>query len=134
MNKNQIPDWVDVVKTARFKELPPMDRDWFYVRAAAVARQVYTRHGLGVGQLRTKYGGLCKRKGVHPEHFVRASGGLIRNILKQLETLGFVEKVPEGSAKAGGRRVTPAGQKDMDLIACRCKAKKVPYFDAPATA
>ena len=51
-----------------------------------------------------------------------------------LRTLVWEPTVPEGSAKAGGRRVTPAGQKDMDLIACRCKAKKVPYFDAPATA
>jgi hypothetical protein len=29
----QIPDWVDVVKTACFKELPPLDRDWYYIRA-----------------------------------------------------------------------------------------------------
>lgn len=29
----QIPDWVDVVKTARFKELPPQDKDWYYIRA-----------------------------------------------------------------------------------------------------
>lgn len=29
----QIPDWVDVVKTAPCKELPPLDKDWYYIRA-----------------------------------------------------------------------------------------------------
>jgi hypothetical protein len=32
----QIPDWVDVVKTATFKELPPQDKDWYYIRAGAM--------------------------------------------------------------------------------------------------
>ena len=29
----QIPDWVDLVKTAKFKELAPYDKDWYYIRA-----------------------------------------------------------------------------------------------------
>jgi hypothetical protein len=35
----QIPDWVDIVKTATFKELPPQDKDWYYIRAGATAEQ-----------------------------------------------------------------------------------------------
>ncbi|KAI8466685.1 MAG: component of cytosolic 80S ribosome and 40S small subunit [Monoraphidium minutum] len=119
-DKLQIPDWVDVVKTACFKELPPLDRDWYYIRAASVARQIYVRQGLGVGQLRMKYGGRNKTRGAKPEHFKKASGGLIRHIMKQLEGVGFMEK--HDGAK-GGRRVTPAGQKDMDLIAGRVAVK-----------
>ncbi|KIZ07512.1 40S ribosomal protein S19-1 [Monoraphidium neglectum] len=115
-DKLQIPDWVDVVKTACFKELPPLDRDWYYIRAAAIARQIYVRQGLGVGQLRIKFGGRNKTRGVKPEHFKKASGGLIRHIIKQLETVGFMEK---HTGAKGGRRITPAGQKDMDLIAGR---------------
>ena len=42
------------------------------------------RQNLGVGALRVHYGGRNKRKGVVPEHFSKASGGLIRHILKQL--------------------------------------------------
>lgn len=38
-----------------------------------------------------------------PEHFARASGGLIRHILQQLETIGFVEK---HTGSHGGRRIT----------------------------
>jgi small subunit ribosomal protein S19e len=29
----ELPEWVDIVKTARFKELPPYDADWYYIRA-----------------------------------------------------------------------------------------------------
>lgn len=29
----QLPSWVDLVKTAKFKELAPYDPDWYYVRA-----------------------------------------------------------------------------------------------------
>ena len=39
----QIPDWVDVVKTACFKELPPLDRDWYYVRAGERAADAWRR-------------------------------------------------------------------------------------------
>lgn len=71
--------------------------------AASLARKVYIKQGLGVGALRRQYGGRNKRKGVVPEHFCRASGGLIRHILQQLETIGFVEK---HSGSHGGRRIT----------------------------
>lgn len=60
--------------------------------AAAVMRQVYIRQGLGVGQLRMKFGGRNKRRGVKPEHFAKSSGGLIRHIMKQFESVGFLEK------------------------------------------
>lgn len=29
----QLPPWVDLVKTATFKELAPYDPDWYYIRA-----------------------------------------------------------------------------------------------------
>ena len=29
----QLPNWVDIVKTGRYKELGPYDPDWYYVRA-----------------------------------------------------------------------------------------------------
>ena len=31
----QLPTWVDVVKTATFKEMCPQDTDWYYIRAGA---------------------------------------------------------------------------------------------------
>lgn len=53
----QVPKWVDLVKTGANRELAPYDPDWFYVRAAAIARHLYLRKGTGVGGLKKKYGG-----------------------------------------------------------------------------
>jgi hypothetical protein len=76
---------------------------------AAIARQIYVRQGLGVGQLRMKFGGRNKTRGVKPEHFKKASGGLIRNIIKQLEGVGFLEKHDGALRCGGGGAFRPAG-------------------------
>jgi small subunit ribosomal protein S19e len=115
-DKIQLPAWVDVVKTGTRKELPPYDPDWYYVRSASILRKVYIRQNCGVGLMRTQYGGCTKRRGVKPERFSKSSGGLIRHILKQLEEIGLVEKSTDAK---GGRRISPNGQRDMDLIAGR---------------
>lgn len=78
-----LPEWVDVVKTAHGRELAPYDEDWFYVRAASIARKVYLHDGLGVGALARWYG-KAKTKGVKPKHHGTASRAIIRTILKQV--------------------------------------------------
>ncbi|KIV96221.1 40S ribosomal protein S19 [Exophiala mesophila] len=116
--KLQIPGWVDTVKTSHSNELPPQSPDWFYVRAAAVARHVYLRKSVGVGRLR-KVHGSTKNRGSRPSHHVDASGSVDRKVLQALEKLGIVEKLEddeEGSGR-GGRRITQAGQRDLDRIA-----------------
>lgn len=32
----ELPEWTDIVKTAKFKELAPYDPDWYYVRAGEI--------------------------------------------------------------------------------------------------
>lgn len=94
------------------------------MRAAAVARQVYVRQGLGVGAFRKIFGGRSHPGGkVAPEHAAKAAGGVIRHTLHQLEALGLVEKVAGGK----GRRVTPEGQRQMDLVAARVTVTKFSY-------
>ncbi|CAK0765036.1 hypothetical protein CVIRNUC_003218 [Coccomyxa viridis] len=115
-DKIQLPSWVDIVKTAPFKELAPYDPDWYYIRAASLARKVYMRQNIGIGTFARQYGGRNKRKGTVPEHFARASRGLIRHMLKQLEDVDVVAK---STATKGGRAITPNGQRDLDLIAAR---------------
>ncbi|KAM0323255.1 hypothetical protein ACHAQA_008846 [Verticillium albo-atrum] len=110
--KLPIPGWVDIVKTGPAKELPPQDIDWFYVRAAAVARLVYLRKSVGVGRLR-KIHGSAKNRGVRPSHHVDASGSVDRKVLQALEKIGVVEHNEE----KGGRRITQSGQRDLDRIA-----------------
>ena len=113
--KMELPIWSDVVKTASFKEHSPYDPDWYYIRAASIARKVYLRQNTGVGSLRKVYGGGARR-GVKRQHFQKASGGLIRHILHQLEEMKVVEKCSEGVNK-GGRRISSHGQQDLDRIA-----------------
>ena len=47
--------------TGTLKELGPYDPDWYYTRAAAVARKVYLQPGMGVGALQKKFGGSRNR-------------------------------------------------------------------------
>ena len=72
--------------------------------AASLLRKIYMKQGIGVGAFTRQYGGRNKRKGVVPEHFSRASAGLIRHILIQLESLGLVEK---HDGRKGGRKISP---------------------------
>ncbi|OAA38332.1 40S ribosomal protein S19 [Metarhizium rileyi] len=110
--KLPIPGWVDTVKTGPAKELPPQNIDWFYVRAASVARHVYLRKTVGVGRLR-KVHGTAKNRGARPSKHVDASGSVERKILQALEKIGVLEHDEE----KGGRRITQSGQRDLDRIA-----------------
>eukprot|EP00798_Chlamydomonas_sp_ICE-L_P003324 gene3324-13355_t len=114
-DKIHLPTWVDVVKTGSFKQLPPIDEDWYYIRAAALCRRLYIRPNLGVGHFKTVFGGRTRRRGAAPERFCKAASGLIRHIFQTLETVGLMEK-----GANGGRKLTSSGQRDMDLIAGRC--------------
>ncbi|KTG40685.1 hypothetical protein cypCar_00005435 [Cyprinus carpio] len=109
--KLKVPDWVDIVKLAKHKELAPCDENWFYVRAASTVRHLYLRGGVGVGSMTKIYGGR-KRNGVCPSHFSVGSKNVARKVLQALEGLKMVEKDPNG-----GRRLTPQGTRDLDRIA-----------------
>ena len=114
-----VPKWVDVVKTGVHKELSPYDPDWYYIRAAAIARKVYLRQGTGVGALKKRFGGSYRR-GAAPEKHQDASGGLIRAILLNLDQLNITE-----SCNKGGRKVTRIGQQALDLVAGQVNRNEV---------
>lgn len=103
----QPPEWAQFVKTGPHKERPPHDRDWWYMRAAAVLRSVSNLGPVGVSKLRTKYGGR-KNRGVRPEKFVKASGNILRKVFQQLEQAKLIQQAKKGNHK--GRVITPKGQ------------------------
>jgi small subunit ribosomal protein S19e len=113
-----VPDWVDTVKTATFKELAPSDQDWFYTRCASIARHLYYSSPTGVGALAKIHGGRYRR-GVRPSHFATASTSIARKALQSLEEIKWLEKVEKG-----GRRLTPKGFRDLDRIAAQVKVTK----------
>jgi small subunit ribosomal protein S19e len=100
----EVPSWADHVKTGCFKQLGPLDPDWYYVRAgliniiylfilASIARKIYIRQGSGVGALKDSYGG-SKNCGSCPCHHFKGSGKIIRLIIHQLEKAKLLEIVP----------------------------------------
>ncbi|KAH7824938.1 putative 40S ribosomal protein S19-A [Monocercomonoides exilis] len=116
----EMPAWGDYCKTASLKELAPIDPDWYFIRAASIARKIYIRQGTGVGALKDVYGCTVDR-GTMPCHHGTASGKIIRLIIHQLEKAKLLEPVP---GKFGGRRVTQQGRESLDRIACQVVSKK----------
>ena len=114
----EAPKWADLVKTGHLKQMPPCFINWWYTRAAAVARTVYLHPGTSVQYLRNKFGGN-KNYGASPKHFAQASGKIVRTMLKQLEEIGYVKK-----DEKGGRVITPKGQKQLDLVAKEVKSQQ----------
>jgi len=105
------PEWVDFVKTN--KKRPTTEDDFWYKRAASILRQIYIKGIVGVGRLRTRYGGR-KNRGGKPSEFRKAGGKIIRIILQQAEAAGFLEKVKE---KRSGRQLTAKGKEFLESAA-----------------
>ena len=121
-DKISIPSWADYVKTGVNRQLAPYDKDWLYIRAAALARKVYLRPNIGLGALKKIYGG-SKNYGTTPCHYVEASGKIIRYLLQELESKGIIETFKdEDTERALGRRITKKGQQELDSIAKQIKA------------
>lgn len=107
------PEWVDFVKTSAAKSRPNIEADFWFKRAASILRQLYLKGIVGVGRLRTRYGGR-KDRGVKPPRFVKSGGKIIRVILQQAEQAGFVEKV---KSKRSGRQITAKGKEFLEGLA-----------------
>ncbi|KAI8870081.1 ribosomal protein S19e [Ramicandelaber brevisporus] len=127
--KFPVPKWTDLVKTATHKELGPYDADWFYIRAAAVARQLYIHGGIGTGRLQKRFGGRARR-GTRPNKTHESSGSVARKVLQALEKVSVLEK----DSANGGRKVTSAGQRDLDRIASQVNKAVVAAAAAAAAA
>ena len=104
------PDWSLFVKSGVSRERPPEQGDFWQIRAAALLRKLYVKGPIGVSRLQTAYGGKQNR-GSKPEHHARGGGKIIRTLLQQLETAGYVKKGKTG------RALTPAGRKLQDSVA-----------------
>lgn len=108
----KMPEWASFVKTSVARARPPAETDFWYKRAASILRQLYIKGPVGVGRLRTRYGGR-KNRGMKPEKFRKGSGKIIRFILQQAEKAGFVEKY---KGKKSGRQLTVKGKEFLDSI------------------
>jgi small subunit ribosomal protein S19e len=106
------PAWSVYAKSGVSRQRPPEQPDFWYIRGASLLRRIYLDGPVGVEKLRTFYGGR-KRRRTKPARFKKGSGSVVRKLLQQLETAGFVKKEKNGS----GRKITPKGRKFLDNIA-----------------
>ena len=104
------PEWADLVKTSYLKQMPPSNANWWYVRAASIARQIYMNHTVSVSGLSFRYGGN-ENPGSSPKHHQVGSRKIVRTILQQLEKAQLVKTTEKG------RELTPKGQKLLDQVA-----------------
>ena len=110
----KMPDWARFVKTGVFKERPPLNNDWWYLRQASMLRKIYLKGPIGVEKLKTDYGGR-KNRGYKPEKFFKGSGKIIRIVLQQLEKIELIKKAEKGVYK--GRIITAKGKSFLDKLA-----------------
>ena len=111
--KINAPEWSLFVKTGVSRERPPVDRDWWYMRAASVLRKVYLKGPIGTNKLKVKYSGR-KNRGYKPEKTYSGSGKIIRTILQQLEKAELIKQGQKGVHK--GRIITPKGKSFLDKL------------------
>jgi small subunit ribosomal protein S19e len=109
----EMPEWANFVKTSAARARPPAESGWWWIRAASILRQLYIKGVVGVGKLRTRYGGR-KDRGMRPKEFRKGSGKIIRTILQQAEKAGLLEKFKE---KKAGRKLTKKGKQLLDEVA-----------------
>ena len=98
--KIEKPAFTEYVKTGSNRERAPQREDWYYVRVASILYRVFKEGPLGVGSLRTYYGGK-KNRGVKPNRFRKASGKVIRRGLQDLEKAGLIVKAGKGRVISG---------------------------------
>lgn len=106
------PAWIDFVKSGTHRQRPIAEPDFWHKRAASILRQFYLRGIIGIGRLRSRYGGR-KDYGMAPPHFRKGSGKLIRVMVQQAESAGFLEKA---KGKRHGRQLTSQGKQFLEKV------------------
>ncbi len=102
------PAWAPYVKTGINRQRPPTQENWWFLRAASILRKTYNQPGIGVSRLKKVYGGR-KNRGHKPEHTFRASGAIIRRMVKQLEVAGFLQPKKNEKGRVVKRLITQKG-------------------------
>lgn len=113
------PEGSEFWKTAFFKELAPLEEDFWYVRCASLLRKLNKIGEIGVNRLRKKYGGR-NRKGKGLNHSAKGSGKIIRVALQQLEKANLVKKT-----ERNGRKIAPEGKSLLERTAYSILRKNI---------
>lgn len=113
------PEGSEFWKTAFFKELAPLEEDFWYIRCASLLRKLNKIGEIGVNRLRKKYGGR-NRKGKGLNHSAKGSGKIIRVALQQLEKANLIKKT-----ERNGRKIAPEGKSLLERTAYSILRKNI---------
>ena len=105
------PEWAPFARTGVHTEKAPVQRDWWFLRTAAVLRKVYILGPIGTSRLAAEFGG-ARDDGSAPYHPRKGSRNIVRTALQQLEEAGYV-----ATREKRGRIVTASGRKLLDGVA-----------------
>ena len=120
-NVIKLPKWSSLVKSSHANEIVPLNPDYMFFKAAAIARILYVTksNSLGVGSLKTFFG-KKKRRGEQPPKFMKAGGKIIREVVKQLKTNGYIENYgTKEQSTTYGMVLTKQGRTELDKIASK---------------
>lgn len=106
------PEWAAFAKTGVHREKPPVRKDWWHVRSAAILRKVYLQGPIGTERLAAAFGGPADN-GSAPKHAQKSSRSVVRKSLQQLKAAGLISSEP----KNRGTVITPKGQSFLDNVA-----------------
>lgn len=110
------------MKTRRSNEVAPIDSDWFFYKSASLARKIYLSksHTFGIGTLKSAYRKKFRR-GTLPSVTSKAGGKIIRDIVKQLKSAGYVENYGNTEGVKLGLLLTKSGKSALDKVAATLK-------------
>jgi len=100
------PEWAIFVKTGVHKERPPVNANWWEVRASSVLGKVNKFGPIGTNKLSKQYGGR-KNRGVRPDQKRNGSRNIIRKCLQQLTAAGLIKNNEKGTS---GKIITKEGK------------------------
>ena len=118
------PAWAGIVKSAHSNEIAPLDPDYFYIKAAAIARIFYVKAKgnkyIGVGTLKSFFGKKFRR-GCQPPTSSKAAGKIIRTIIHQLRDAELIEELKNIEQNSSlGYTISKKGRSELDKIAAKC--------------
>ena len=115
----KLPKYAPLVKTSRSNDCEPINPDYIFYKAAAIARKLYATKSknIGVGSLRVMFS-KKERRGSQPPKTFRAGGKIIRDLVIQLKNAKYIENYGgKDDETNSGLYLTKSGRSQLDKIA-----------------
>jgi len=115
----KVPKYAPLVKSSRANDCEPINPDYIFYKAAAIARKLYVTKSknIGVGSLRVMFS-KKERRGSQPPKTFRAGGKIIRDLVIQLKNAKYIENYGGKEDETNsGLFLTKSGRSQLDKIA-----------------